>query len=703
MPVRLWGLRELHKKCGLVAALALLEFVLLVGFTSLTQGQTPTLPGLASPENGELTNDNTPYFSWDNLTGENILYYRLVVDNDLNFVDADNFYDNTDLTDNFDNFGTHTENALPEGTWYWHVRGENATGPGAWSETRTLTVDVTRPTVQISVNRSLIFDNYVGTNNFVVTATFSENMDNAIALTITFTPDVRSDTLENVDFAWTVDNSVCTWTYDVDDEGVENADVNVMISGGKDLAGNDQVDNTGENMFDIDTQNPTVVSAVPSPTLIFDNHVGADNFTVTITFNENMNEAVNPDLAFTPDVSTTLENATYSWTDNLTCVVTYDVADAAVNVIDIDIKVENAVDDNGNVLVSFDNTDAFDIDTQNPTVVSVTPNDTLITDADVGTGNFTVTVIYSENMDETVDPDIEFIPAVSTTLTFSSGSWTDNLTYVATYNIADAGVNVVGVDVLVENAQDDNADTQVSYTETDAFDIDTQNPTVTTLTAPANGAFTNDSTPTCDWESVSGTASYTIQYATDSGFTQNLTTGSSTASDYTPTAALADGTWYWRVRTVDAVGNTGDWSSTWSFTIDTATPTVTLSPSLGATPTATGWTLTTTNSSIEISGSVGDATGVTVKINDKVVPVVGGSFSKTANLVVLGTNTFTIAVTDAAGNTTTRTLSAIRAGVEPPPVTAPAISPELAVFIGVLVVLAIVIMVFVKMALVKKY
>ena len=249
----------------------------------------------------------------------------------------------------------------------------------------------------------------------------------------------------------------------------------------------------------------------------------------------------------------------------------------------------------------------------------------------------------------------------------------------------------------------DNAGNVGSWSSGRSFTVDTAALAAPALTAPANGAITNDSTPTCDWESVSGAASYTLQYATDSGFTQNLTTGSSTASDYTPTTTLADGTWYWRVQTVDAVGNTGSWSSTWSFTIDTATPTVTISPSLGATQTATGWTLTTTNSRIEISGSVRDATSVTVKIDDKVATVVDDSFRKTVDLMVLGTNTFTIAVTDAAGNTTTRTLSVIRAGVEPPPVTEPAISSEQAVFIGALVVLVIVLMVFVKMALVKKY
>ena len=63
-------------------------------------------------------------------------------------------------------------------------------------------------------------------------------------------------------------------------------------------------------------------------------------------------------------------------------------------------------------------------------------------------------------------------------------------------------------------------------------------------------------------------------------------------------------------------------------------------------------------------------------------PVVG-SFSKTVNLV-LGTNTFTIAITDAAGNSTTRMLSVTRAGAK------------------AFIVLVIVLMVLVKMALVKK-
>jgi len=70
--------------------------------------------------------------------------------------------------------------------------------------------------------------------------------------------------------------------------------------------------------------------------------------------------------------------------------------------------------------------------------------------------------------------------------------------------------------------------------------------------------------------------------------------------------------------------------------------------------------------------------------------------------MVIGTTTFTITVTDAAGNTTTRTLNAIRSGVEPPPEEEPAISSEQVLFIAAIVALFIVVMVFVKTVLVKK-
>ena len=59
----------------------------------------------------------------------------------------------------------------------------------------------------------------------------------------------------------------------------------------------------------------------------------------------------------------------------------------------------------------------------NPSVVSVEVNDTLITDADTGTGTFTVTVVFDQAMDTGVDPTLTFGPDVSGTLSFTGGVW----------------------------------------------------------------------------------------------------------------------------------------------------------------------------------------------------------------------------------------------------------------------------------------
>jgi hypothetical protein len=73
-------------------------------------------------------------------------------------------------------------------------------------------------------------------------------------------------------------------------------------------------------------------------------------------------------------------------------------------------------------------------DTVNPTVLSITPGDTLLADDDVGDASFTVEVQFSEAMNSLVAPTIDFTPMVSSTLTWASGAWSaGNTTYTAFY------------------------------------------------------------------------------------------------------------------------------------------------------------------------------------------------------------------------------------------------------------------------------
>jgi len=193
-------------------------------------------------------------------------------------------------------------------------------------------------------------------------------MNAAVTPTISFAPNVTLDTLTpTAENWWSADNTTYCENFTIVDANVENAGVDVSVSGARDLAGNLQSPNptTAENLFDIDTKNPTIVSIVPSPALITVDDVGTEKFTVTVTFDENMDEGVYPTITFTPtEVYSTLENVENLWIDNLNFRATYDVADVNAKIMGVDITITGARDDNGNTQQPYTENDSFSIDTQ---------------------------------------------------------------------------------------------------------------------------------------------------------------------------------------------------------------------------------------------------------------------------------------------------------------------------------------------------
>ena len=88
---------------------------------------------------------------------------------------------------------------------------------------------------------------------------------------------------------------------------------------------------------------------------------------------------------------------------------------------------------------------------------------------------------------------------------------------------------------------------------------------------------TNNNTPSLDWNDVTGAATYALQYSDKSDFSVNTEVPDLTESNYIIPSALSDGTWYWRVKAVDAEGTSGWWSWTDDFVVDTVAPIATIS------------------------------------------------------------------------------------------------------------------------------
>lgn len=101
-----------------------------------------------------------------------------------------------------------------------------------------------------------------------------------------------------------------------------------------------------------------------------------------------------------------------------------------------------------------------------------------------------------------------------------------------------------------------------------------------TLSSPTDGITITDNTPGFNWNSVSNASNYELLVDNNSNFSSpEINQANLATAAYTPTNALSDDTYHWRVRAKDSQENWGGWSSTWNFTIDTQGPT---GPSLTA-------------------------------------------------------------------------------------------------------------------------
>jgi len=174
-------------------------------------------------------------------------------------------------------------------------------------------------------------------------------------------------------------------------------------------------------------------------------------------------------------------------------------------------------------------------------------------------------------------------------------------------------------------------------------------PPVLTITSPANGTIIGAASIT-----VSGTATdANALTVTVNGNIMNL--GSN--GEFTTAVTLAEGANVITVVATDIAGNTT--TVTRTVIRDTAPPLLTvIEPADGS---------TTPDEVIPISGTVVDATAVTLTANGDAVAIgTNGAFSGSVALVV-GLNTVTFLATDAAGNSTTVTRLVTRIDLNLPP------------------------------------
>jgi hypothetical protein len=497
----------------------------------------PSVPTLLSPADGAKLNSTTPTLDWSDVAGAPGMTYGLQVAYDIDF---------TSLKANASGLATsqYTTSVLTQGTYYWRVKAVSGTGNASdWSAPWSFTVDTTAPPVPTLVSPA----SAAKMNNTTPTLDWSDVTDPSgvtytlqVATSSAFTTLVVnvagiaaseytvSPALAAATYYWRVKavdgaGNVSSWatarTFTIDLTAPAVPALQTPANGAA----------TNDNTTSLDWSDVTDASGV-SYSLQVDNNSDFGSPEVDVS-----------GLATSAYTTAALADGTYYWR-------------------------VRAVDGVGNSS-AWTAARYFTVDTIAPTMPQ------LLSPASGALTNDTTPDLDWADVSDTTG--VTYSLQVSTVSTFSSTvvNVTGLTTSAYTTAVLAAGTKYWRVKAI------DGAGNDSGWSSAWNFTIDTTAPTLPTLVSPTNGAMVNTATPSLDWSDstdASGVVSYRVQVASDSGFNSLVVNVSGLAASAYTTVALAQGTWYWRVKAVDGAGNESAWTAGRNFIIDTAPPVPTL-------------------------------------------------------------------------------------------------------------------------------
>ncbi len=474
------------------------------------------------------------------------------------------------------------------------IGGEDAAGntlSADYTESNLFNIDTENPSataIATSIVGTISESDIPGT--VIFTVSFDETMNTGVDPTVDFPA-------ENPGAALVFNAGSSMWNgndyeavFDIADTDLDLANIDVRVTGGEDANGNAlSAAYTESDLFSIDTENPNLTAAAATPstgTLAI-----TDALTALIT--EGSAEAtlsVNAATINGVDVSTFFTNnanGTYSFTYTVSASET----DRAAGAIPLSIVLEDVNGNVSNTLIAWTDGNTTAVDANRPSATGIATSIGTISESDIP-GTVTFTVSFDETMNTGVDPTVDFpVENPGAALVFNAGSsmWNGN-DYEAVYDIADTDLNLADIDVRVSGGEDAAGNTlSADYTESNLFNIDTENPSATAIATSIVGTISDSDIP--------GTVTFTVS------FDETMNTGVDPTVDFpveNPGAALAfnaglsmwNGNDYEAVFDItdtglelanidvrvsggeDAVGNaiTGDYTEPDLFNIDTQNP-----------------------------------------------------------------------------------------------------------------------------------
>jgi hypothetical protein len=345
--------------------------------------------------------------------------------------------------------------------------------------------------------------------SFSIELNFNEKCDTNNVPSIQFIGNANINnclTLNTLLSGWLNDTTYLS-VYSASDNDEVLDSIGVIISNGVDIAGNVQLIYNDSNVFDVDTRNVILESYSINDILLTTADIGSQALVINLVFDKPMNQSISPILIFSNPslVGTTLSiNASNTeWIDSVQCVLTYNLQNVIHEENEIGIQFSGLKDRAGNSPSTIGIDSLFSIDTKKPTLLLSAPSVNVISDGNVGIGQFSATIVYDESMNTQQLPVLELynngVLLSNVTYDIFSSSWINDTTFSALFNVIDLNEELDNIDLKVNFGQDFSGNGQVLNSLSSWVKLDTKNPELLVLTA--NSYMINSSSP--DFELIS--------------------------------------------------------------------------------------------------------------------------------------------------------------------------------------------------------
>jgi hypothetical protein len=275
-------------------------------------------------------------------------------------------------------------------------------------------------------------------------------------------------------------------TYEIESSTATFQNINLRVGDARADDGQLQNVQLFADVFILDTESPQIASAEPSISLI--NDVAADGFLeITVEMNEACDVGVPPILDFNGgDLSTVLsfDAGSSGWMSASQYIARFTIEDTGVEIADIGIMVNGIVDAAGNPGTEFQGPSALTIDTRNPVISPLAPDDPVLSLLDVGSSALTIVLDFDETMDTTIFPDLTFplddptITSLQTSL--ANTAWISSTTFRKVYDLSNANEQLFNILAEIVQARDLAGNAPETTQFPDLFTVDTKQAQVST-------------------------------------------------------------------------------------------------------------------------------------------------------------------------------------------------------------------------------